>query len=69
MGKEQPNIIRDPLLSTKQTFEYLGIGRSTLWSDVKNGRLPKPYYVNAHRPRWKLSELNAAVAAARPVAA
>jgi len=55
----------DPLLPAKQAAPETGRALSTFWRDVKRGILPEPYYVTPRAPRWRLSELRAAVDATR----
>lgn len=54
----------DPLLTTEEAAAEAGRAVSTFWRDVKRGTLPAPYYVTPRAPRWRLSELRAAVEAA-----
>ena len=58
----------DPLLSAIECANYLGVCRATFWADVQKARMPQPYYINARRPRWRRSELDAAIAAAGRIA-
>ena len=45
-------------LSTRQVMKYVGVEcRQTVWELVKQGKLPKPRYLSAHRPIWQLGEL------------
>ncbi len=55
----------DPLLDAREAAVETGKGLSTLWRDVRAGRLPEPYYVSPRCPRWRLSELRAAIDATR----
>jgi predicted DNA-binding transcriptional regulator AlpA len=55
----------DPLLPAREAAAELGIGLSTFWRDVAAGRLPVAYYVTPKAPRWRRSELRAAVDACR----
>jgi predicted DNA-binding transcriptional regulator AlpA len=54
----------DPLLTAEEAAPETGRAVSTFWRDVKRGILPAPYYVTPKSPRWRLSELRAAVEAA-----
>lgn len=54
----------DPLLIAAEAAAETGRALSTFWRDVKRGILPAPYYVTPRAPRWRLSELRAAVEAA-----
>ena len=51
----------DPLLTARQAAAELGKGLSTFWRDVRSGQVPKPYYVSERSPRWRRSELKAAI--------
>ena len=51
----------DPLLMAEEAAAETGRAISTFWRDVKRGVLPAPYYVTPRAPRWRLSELRAAV--------
>ena len=55
----------DPLLDARDAAAETGRGLSTFWRDVRAGRLPPAYYVTPRAPRWRRSELRAAVAATR----
>lgn len=54
----------DPLLTAEEGAAETGRAVSTYWRDVKRGTLPAPIYLNARMPRWRRSELRAAVDAA-----
>ncbi|WP_270934415.1 helix-turn-helix transcriptional regulator [Falsiroseomonas oryzae] len=54
----------DPLLTAEEGAAETGRALSTFWRDVKRGTLPAPYYVTPRAPRWRRSELRAAVEAA-----
>ncbi len=55
----------DPLVTASEAARETAKGLSTLWRDVRSGLLPAPYYVSPRCPRWRLSELRAAVDATR----
>lgn len=55
----------DPLLNAQQSAIETGRALSTFWRDVRNGLLPPAYYVTPKSPRWRRSELRAAVIATR----
>jgi predicted DNA-binding transcriptional regulator AlpA len=55
----------DPLLTAKEGARERAQGLSTFWRDVAAGKVPPPYYVSPRCPRWRLSELRAAVDACR----
>ena len=42
-----------------------GQALSTFWRDVRAGRVPPAYYVSPRCPRWRRSELRAALEACR----
>lgn len=51
----------DPLLSPAEAAMERGQAVSTFWRDVKLGRIPKAIYVTERRPRWRRSEIIAAL--------
>ena len=55
----------DPLLAAKEAAIEMGRALSTFWRDLRAGKLPPAYYVTPRCPRWRRSELRAAVAATR----
>ena len=55
----------DPLLTASEGARERAQGLSTFWRDVAAGKLPPPYYVSPRCPRWRRSELRAAVDACR----
>lgn len=55
----------DPLLTAAQAAPETGRALSTFWRDVRRGLLPPPYRVTPRAPRWRRSELRAAVDACR----
>lgn len=55
----------DPLLNAREAAAETGRALSTFWRDVRNGLLPQPYRVLPRTPRWRRSELRAAVNACR----
>ena len=55
----------DPLLDARESAAETGRALSTFWRDVRAGRLPRAYYVTPRCPRWRRSELRAAVEACR----
>ncbi len=44
-------------LTGPEACRLFGISRTTLWKWVKAGRIPKPRYIEAREPRWRLGEL------------
>jgi len=55
----------DPLLTAAESAAETGRGLSTFWRDLRAGKLPPAYYVTPRCPRWRRSELRAAVEACR----
>jgi predicted DNA-binding transcriptional regulator AlpA len=49
--------VPDPLLTAKEAAAYRRQGISTFWRNVKEGLVPKPIYITARSPRWRLSDL------------
>ncbi|MBP0466214.1 hypothetical protein J5Y09_19970 [Roseomonas sp. PWR1] len=52
------------LLTAAEGAAVARIGVSTFWLRVKEGRFPPPIYIGAKSPRWRLSELRAALGVA-----
>jgi predicted DNA-binding transcriptional regulator AlpA len=55
----------DPLLTAAESAAERGQALSTFWRDVRAGRVPPAYYVSPRCPRWRRSELRAALEACR----
>lgn len=55
----------DPLLTARESAAERGQALSTFWRDVRAGRVPAAYYVSPRCPRWRRSELRAALEACR----
>jgi predicted DNA-binding transcriptional regulator AlpA len=55
----------DPLLTAAESAVERGQALSTFWRDVRAGRVPPAYYVSPRCPRWRRSELRAALEACR----
>ena len=55
----------DPLLTAAEAAAERGQALSTFWRDVRAGRVPPAYYVSPRCPRWRRSELRAALEACR----
>lgn len=55
----------DPLLSPREAAAERGQALSTFWRDLKQGQVPPPIYVSQRCPRWRRSELRAALEACR----
>ncbi len=55
----------DAMLNAAQAAEESGISLPSFWKMVAAGRLPQPYYSAPRAPRWRRSELLAAIEATR----
>jgi predicted DNA-binding transcriptional regulator AlpA len=55
----------DRLLTAREAAEAVGLSLAGLWRGVAAGRLPCPVYPLPKSPRWRASELLAAVEATR----
>jgi predicted DNA-binding transcriptional regulator AlpA len=55
----------DPLLTAAESAAERGQALSTFWRDVRAGRVPPAYRVSPRCPRWRRSELRAALEACR----
>lgn len=65
-GRRKPFYIpNDPLLTAAEAAAERGQGLSTFWRDVAAGRVPSAYYVSPRCPRWRRSEIRAALEACR----
>ncbi len=62
MNKEP---LMDPLLTAADAARELSCGLATFWRGVRDGRFPAPFYVAQRAPRWRRSELLAALEATR----
>ena len=51
----------DPLLTAEQAASEITLSLPGFWKAVQAGRMPQPYYPASRAPRWRLSELRAAV--------
>jgi predicted DNA-binding transcriptional regulator AlpA len=51
----------DPLLTAAEAAAERRQALSTFWRDVRAGRVPPAYYVSSRCPRWRRSELRAAL--------
>lgn len=51
----------DALLTAREAAAYRRQGLSTFWRDVRNGTVSQPVYVTPKAPRWRLSDLRAAL--------
>lgn len=59
----QAAVIAETFLRIEEVEIFLGRSRASLYRDVKANRLPPPVKVGPRCSRWRLSELNAALAA------
>ena len=65
-SRRKPEYIpADPLLTAAESAVERGQALSTFWRDVAAGRVPAAFYVSPRCPRWRLSELRAALEACR----
>ena len=55
----------DPLLTAREAAAERSQSLSTFWRDVRAGRLPAAIYVSPRCPRWRRSEILAALEALR----
>jgi predicted DNA-binding transcriptional regulator AlpA len=51
----------DTLLTARQSADELNISLPAFWKGVADGRLPAPLYVLPRAPRWRRSDLHAAL--------
>jgi predicted DNA-binding transcriptional regulator AlpA len=49
------------LLNVREVAALLGIGLSTAWRDAKSGAIPRPIYLSARAPRWRLADIQALI--------
>lgn len=55
----------DPLLKADESALIVGLSLPGFWKGVSTGRLPAPLYPASRAPRWRKSELEAALEATR----
>jgi predicted DNA-binding transcriptional regulator AlpA len=55
----------DALISAESAADETGLSLPAFWKQVAAGRLPRPYYPAPRAPRWRRSELIAAIEATR----
>ena len=58
---EARGLTDDPLLNSHEAAAEAGIALSTFWKWVKLGRFPQPLYPLPRSPRWRRSEVRAAI--------
>jgi len=58
---EARGLTDDPLLTVREAAAEVGIGVTTFWKWVKLGRFPQPLYPLPRSPRWRRSEVRAAI--------
>src|SRR3954447_14153268 len=63
--RKRDYVLDDPLLSSSEAATEAGRALSTFWRDGRAGRLPPPYYATPRCPRWRRSEVRAALEATR----
>ena len=51
----------DPVLTAEQSAVEVGLSPPGFWNAVRDGRLPAPFYPASRAPRWRRSELLAAL--------
>jgi predicted DNA-binding transcriptional regulator AlpA len=59
----------DPLLIAEDAAAEVGLSIPAFWRAVSSGRLPSPLYPAPRAPRWRRSELHAALEATRALPA
>ena len=47
------------VVRAKQAAAFLGLGESTFWRWVKNGKLPQGIHLSARATVWKIADLEA----------
>src|SRR5690242_20537267 len=52
---------REQLLTNREAAALLGVGVPTFYAMLKDRQLPPAYYVRPYTPRWRASELLAAL--------
>ena|ERR1700722_20431857 len=63
------NAPSDPLLTAEQSAPTVGLSLPAFWRGVAAGRFPAPFYPAPRAPRWRQSELLAALAQTRALPA
>jgi len=54
---------REPFVSLKEVLEHVGVDRKTFRRALQTGRLRRHYLPGSNRPKFKLSEIDADMAA------
>lgn len=62
--KPVPDLNQAPLLTAKNTAEWLNLSMATFWRRVADGSIPKPIKIG-HLSRWIPSEIEALVEAGK----
>ncbi len=67
----RPNaeFMHDPLLKPRAAAAEVGLCPAAFWRAVSLGRLPRPVYPMPRAPRWRRSELLAALSVTRALPA
>lgn len=55
----------DPMLTAEEAAAEAGVALSTWWKHVKSGRFPAPSYPLPRCPRWRRSDVRAALSTPR----
>jgi predicted DNA-binding transcriptional regulator AlpA len=66
MRTRQPS---DRLLTAEEAAAEVGLSLQAFWRSVAAGRMPRPLYPAVRAPRWRRSELIAALDATRAMPA
>jgi predicted DNA-binding transcriptional regulator AlpA len=64
-GRKLPIPVDDRLLTSREAAAEASLSLAAFWKSVSDRRLPAPLYPASRCPRWRLSELRAALAATR----
>jgi predicted DNA-binding transcriptional regulator AlpA len=51
----------EPLMTVVELADYLSVTEAAIYLAVKNQRLPRPVYPLSRSPRWRRSEIDAAL--------
>jgi predicted DNA-binding transcriptional regulator AlpA len=62
---EMSNLVSDPLLSAESAAAEVNLALPTFYKQVAAGRFPAPVYSAPRAPRWRRSELIAALEVTR----